>query len=225
MSGDLTRRAFVGGAAASAGVALGGCGATSSGASPASKAAPPSDAERAGLDTGTPWADTGVATPSCWDTQDFAEGPYYLADAPQRADLRTAGEEGIILVLTGTVRSVGSCARLPDALVELWHCDQEGTYDLDTGTMHYRTAVRTGFDGTFRVTTLRPVSYIDAGSGNRMPQHFHLKIRAQGHDDLVTQLRFADDPDRDPTFPSVLELTPTQHGDGSESAHFDFALT
>lgn len=231
MSTDASRREVLWGAAATLGA--GGC----------ALGTPDADAERAtlqtdpsgtvlphsvssvarGIDTGAAWDDTGVATPACWDTTSFAEGPYYREDAPARTDLRTAGEDGTTLHLHGCVRGLPTCERLADALVELWHADQTGEYDMDTAVMHYRTAVRTGFDGEFLLTTLRPPSY-EVDGGRIMPQHFHLRISAVGFTTLVTQLRFADDEDRDPSFPAQLEVSPATAADGSQSASFEFVL-
>lgn len=227
---DPSRRAFVHGAVATLGVV--GCGAPGPRRDPLGLPLPPAGqtlAEqlagqpRAALDTGAAWSDTAVATPACWDTDDFAEGPYYLADAPERVDLRTLGEAGTVFVLTGVVRGLPDCARLPDAVIEVWHADQTGAYDMDPATMHYRTRARAGFDGAFSLTTLRPPSYT-TDTGTRMPQHFHLKVTAEGFSPLTTQLRFTGDPDAQAGFPASLELSPTTHADGSQSATFDLTL-
>ncbi|MED5372950.1 MAG: hypothetical protein VX899_18160 [Myxococcota bacterium] len=175
------------------------------------------------LDTGG-WGDTALETPgSCSDTPAFAEGPYYRDDAPVRADLRTAGETGTVLRLQMEVRSARDCRLLPDAIVDFWHVMQTGVYDLETEDMHYRCRLRTGYDGRVEVTTLKPISYY-TDTGKLMPAHFHMKVTADGHEALTTQLRFLNDPDDDGQLPTELMLNPSTAADGSLDASFTFVL-
>jgi protocatechuate 3,4-dioxygenase beta subunit len=174
-------------------------------------------------DTGVAYADTAVSTPStCRATVDFAEGPYYLPAAPARADLRASGATGVVLHLTLIVRSSGTCERLADAEVEIWHVQQDGDYDMSSADGNYRATVRTGFDGAVEFTTHEPIAY-DVGD-KMMPKHFHFRINAPGHDELVTQLRFTGDPWDDGQCPASLMLTPTAVGDGSFEVTYEFAL-
>lgn len=174
-------------------------------------------------DTGdTGWSDTAIATPSCEETLGAPEGPYYIAEAPALVDMRTKGETGTTLHLSGTVRSALDCTLLAGATVEIWHADQEGDYDLDTSTMYYRTKLTTGFDGTYRIVTLLPPSYLI--SGGMQPQHLHVKVVASRHRSLITQLRFEGDPYADEIVDESLQMPVTIESDGSYTCMFDFIL-
>lgn len=184
----------------------------------------PIDGETDGplLDTG--WADTAVAPPSCTTTTPFAEGPYFLSDAPDRTDLRAAAAStGTAFTLALQVRSEVDCLPMPGALVELWHCDPDGDYDMESADMRFRCRVRTDFTGRVTLTTYRPVPY-PLDDGRWMPAHFHLKVFAAGHTALTTQLRFTGDPHDDGSLPTSLMLTPTVQADGSELAEYTLTL-
>ena len=99
------------------------------------------------------------------------EGPFYKADAPQRAST------GRGLLVMGTVRSTGSCAPIPGARVEWWQANTGGQYD------DAHCAVMTvGPDGRYRFETDFPAGYYGR------PPHIHLKAFAPGHRTLTTQL-------------------------------------
>ena len=175
------------------------------------------------LDTG--WADTAATPPACSTTTPFAEGPYFLSDAPDRSDLRSvATTVGTTFTLLLTVRSEGDCGPLAGAVVELWHCDPDGDYDMTTDDMQFRCRVRSDFAGQVVLTTYKPVPYELDGEGRWMPAHFHMKVYAAGHRPLTTQLRFTGDPYDDGTLPTSLMMTPTVNADGSETASFTVTL-
>ena len=175
------------------------------------------------LDTG--WADTGIAPPTCSVTSPFAEGPYFLSDAPDRSDLRAAASSaGTDFTLELTIRSEVDCIPLAGAIVELWHCDPDGDYDMTTDDMMFRCRVRTDFAGRVVLTTYKPVPYPLEGEDRWMPAHFHLKVFAAGHNALTTQLRFVGDPYDDGTLPTSLMLTSIPQADGSEAAAYTITL-
>jgi protocatechuate 3,4-dioxygenase beta subunit len=78
-------------------------------------------------------------------------------------------------------------------VVELWHADHAGHYDVDGN--HFRAQLIAGADGSYAVSTIMPGHYPD-----RVCQHVHFVVRAPEHAPLVTQLYFASDPvfDGDP---------------------------
>ena len=184
----------------------------------------PGDSE-GGQDTGT--QDTGpfdTGTPEeCRPTRSSDEGPYFRADAPDRKDLRTMDEEGTALVLRLQVRSAADCALLPGTVIELWHCQQNGLYDMMSETFHYRCKVQTGDYGRVEITTLRPPSYGEPDK--RIQAHIHLKVSHPDHEPLITQLRFVNDPDDNGTTPATLYLDPEVLEDGSEEDRFMLALS
>ncbi|MFT5686241.1 MAG: protocatechuate 3,4-dioxygenase beta subunit [Myxococcota bacterium] len=128
----------------------------------------------------------------CPVTADDIEGPYYLADAPERADLDLHGDDGTPVTLSGRVFD-GDCGTpIAGAIVELWHADPGGKYD-DSDEMRYRAMVSTDSDGGYSVATLLPGRYLN-GRVLR-PRHIHVKVfDATGSERLTTQLYFEGDP-------------------------------
>jgi protocatechuate 3,4-dioxygenase beta subunit len=117
-------------------------------------------------------------------TQRDAEGPFYKANAPMRSVIETKGDK---LVIRGTVYSSANCNKpLADVVLDIWHCDDDGNYDLKG--YRGRGLVKTDQHGKYTFTTIYPPPY-----GNR-PRHIHFKVRASGREELTTQLYFEGDP-------------------------------
>jgi protocatechuate 3,4-dioxygenase, beta subunit len=95
---------------------------------------------------------------------------------------------GTSLRLSGRVFSESGEALA--ARVELWQCDEQGLYRHPKGDgegpaqrgFHGFGAVTTASDGGYMFRTIKPVPY----SGR--PAHIHLKVQAQGYQELTTQL-------------------------------------
>jgi len=117
--------------------------------------------------SGTLWA--GQTT--CPATTADAEGPFYTPNAPVRSVI------GQGLVVTGTVRSAGSCAPIPRARLEWWQANPHGQYD----DAHRATQAADG-DGHYRLETSVPGRYPGR------PVHLHAKVSAPGYGTLTTQL-------------------------------------
>jgi protocatechuate 3,4-dioxygenase beta subunit len=113
-------------------------------------------------------------------------GPFYKKKAPANALLRAAGDPGLPLSVAGRVWSARGQS-LPGAVIELWHTDHLGHYDLDG--YRYRTSLSADAEGKYSVETVMPGHYPD-----RVCQHVHYLVTAPGHKPLVTQLYFATDP-------------------------------
>jgi protocatechuate 3,4-dioxygenase beta subunit len=126
---------------------------------------------------------TADATPAaaaavCTLTKEMTEGPYYLDGALVRADV-TEGKAGIPLKLALTVVNDSTCAVIPNALVEIWHCDALGEYsgyvgnnghsEADDGTF-LRGGVLTNSSGLANITTIYPGWY----RGRCI--HIHVKV-------------------------------------------------
>jgi protocatechuate 3,4-dioxygenase beta subunit len=75
---------------------------------------------------------------------------------------------------------------ISNGLIEIWHADQSGQYDLDG--FRCRASIKTSQQGEYGFETIMPKGY-----GGR-PRHIHYKISADGFDTLVTQLYFENDP-------------------------------
>jgi len=113
-------------------------------------------------------------------------GPFYKKAAPQTAHLRPHDDPGMPLTVSGQVFNTRGDT-LPNALVEVWHTDNAGHYDLDG----YRYRAKLPLDATaaYKFDSIMPGHYPD-----RVCQHVHYLVTAPGHKPLITQLYFATDP-------------------------------
>src|ERR1043165_5523896 len=129
--------------------------------------------------------------PACVVRPAQTEGPYFVDERLNRADIRqdpTNGKtvKGIPLELTLAVMSVGSngCAPLQNALVDIWHCDAAGIYS-DVEDPHFNTVGQkflrgyqlTNAKGIARFTTIYPGWYPDR------TVHIHFKVRSEAKPD------------------------------------------
>lgn len=132
------------------------------------------------------------------------EGPFYpVHDALDRdADLtrvpgRSGRARGQVIRVVGRVLAPDGTP-LPDALVDVWQANSFGRYQHpdDPSTQphdpdfQYWAQVRTGADGGYGYTTIRPAAY-EVGPGMWRPPHIHYRVSAPGHESLTTQLYFA----------------------------------
>ena len=113
------------------------------------------------------------------------EGPYYAPGAPAKKSLREKGDSGTALHVSGSLVDIRD-RPIQEGLVEIWHTDPSGSYDLDG--FRYRAGIRTTGQGSYDFETYMPGNY-----GGR-PRHIHYKISADGFETLVTQLYFENDP-------------------------------
>ena len=116
-------------------------------------------------------------------------GPFYRPGAPVREDLTIAGQEGQKVIIKGSVSSDGGMP-LEGAVIELWHADPEGLYDPGSPTFPYRAKFITDESGKYRFITHLPGRYEKGGS--LRPRHFHLRITARGHSELISQIFLID---------------------------------
>ena len=113
-------------------------------------------------------------------------GPFYKRGAPASTNLVVPGDAGLPLTVSGKVLdSTGT--PLAGAVIEVWHADGHGVYDLEG--YRYRARLTAAADGTYRFQTLMPGHYPE-----RVAQHIHYRVSAPGRKVLVTQLYFATDP-------------------------------
>jgi protocatechuate 3,4-dioxygenase beta subunit len=147
-------------------------------------------------DTALPAAGTGTtaaartaatAVPGCVVRPELTVGPYFVDRQLERIDIRTepaTGKvtDGVPLDLAFNVSQVqgGACAPLAGAMVDVWHCDAQGTYSgvddrtvgFDTqGQKYLRGYQVTGADGVARFRTIYPGWY----PGRTV--HIHFKVR------------------------------------------------
>lgn len=126
------------------------------------------------------------AVPDCVVRPELTEGPYFVDEQLERADIRSdpatgAVSEGALLALAFNVTQVGNntCTPLAGATVDVWHCDAAGIYSdvsdpgFDTsGRRFLRGYQVTDANGRAAFTTIYPGWY----SGRTV--HIHFKIRA-----------------------------------------------
>jgi protocatechuate 3,4-dioxygenase beta subunit len=183
MNPPLTRRqALAGAGTISLGALLAACGGDGDsgggGASGTATAQPHS----------TPASTAGLLddTSSCVLTAEQTEGPYYFDADSIRSDIRE-DREGTTLRLAIRVRAAGDCTPLPDAVVDIWHCDASGVYsgfDEGEGDRFLRGAQVTNADGIVQFRTIYPGWY-----PGRTP-HIHVKVHVDRQTLLTTQLYF-----------------------------------
>ncbi|MFA5494979.1 MAG: intradiol ring-cleavage dioxygenase [Porticoccaceae bacterium] len=137
-------------------------------------------------------------------TETTVFGPFYVPppEFSNGDDIR-GNLEGTPLYICGTVRSP-SGAPIADAVVDVWHSDEAGFYDVQqldkTGGLAARGRFRTGPDGSFQLWTVKPSPYpipTDGPVGDMLraqgrhpyrPEHVHFMIQAPGYQKLVTHV-------------------------------------
>lgn len=128
-------------------------------------------------------------TPACDDgdepTPEQTAGPFYLPSSPSRSVLRESGMIGKPIILAGYVLT-GSCQPVPNALVDLWHADDAGRYDVEGYRLrgHQFTDAR----GRYLFETILPGLYPGR------TRHFHVRYQAPNRPVLTTQLYFPGEP-------------------------------
>jgi protocatechuate 3,4-dioxygenase beta subunit len=115
-------------------------------------------------------AAAGGGPANCKPTQPDMLGPFYEPDAPVRTRV------GSGYVLSGAVLAAAECKPILNAHIEFWLANPRGDYD-DA----HRATVFAGQRGRYRFQSNVPVSY-----GGR-PPHIHVRVRASGYEELVTQ--------------------------------------
>jgi len=97
-------------------------------------------------------------------------GPFYEPGAPVRTSV------GSGYVLSGAVLGAEECEPIPKARIEFWLANPRGDYD-DA----HRATVFADERGEYRFESNVPVSY------EGRPPHIHVRVRARGYEELVTQ--------------------------------------
>ena len=181
-------------------------------------------------------------TSACTLTPEETEGPYYFDAGAIRSDIRE-DREGTTLRLVLRIRDAESCEPIPNAVVDVWHCDASGVYSgfeaASTGApaggsgpsdeeRYLRGAQVTDRDGIVEFITIYPGWY----TGRTV--HIHAKVHTDTTTTLTTQLYFDEDVtaavyerepyasdsgrdvfnDTDGIFDEVLVLALSKEGDG-----------
>lgn len=185
------------------------------------------DADAAGDASGDADGDT------CETTGSDVEGPFHRNDAPERQKLAPDDEPGERLFLEGTVYEPDCTTPIEGALLDIWHADIDGDYDMDDEEYRLRGQVITDADGRYAIETVRPGNY--PMSGTMRPAHIHFMVSKPGFEPLTTQMYFAGDPHLPPDDPCtgcnsddptlVIDLDQIEHdGDDAFEGRFDIVL-
>lgn len=179
------------------------------------------DSEASAMDSALDQQMDSEAGSSCEPTKGNILGPYYKPDAPERDVLVEPADPGVRLTLTGRVLST-ECAPISDALLDFWHADAAGEYDM-VG-FRFRGRFLASASGTWKLETIVPGRYLNGGTYR--PAHIHVKVDAPGMAPLTTQLYFDDDPfnaNDDFILPSLI-MHVEGPPEGPRTASFDFVL-
>ena len=153
----------------------------------------------------------------CRLTPRQTEGPCYPARRRNDEDNdltivrgQTGTPQGEIIVLRGNVKD-SSCVAIGGAIVEIWQASDSGRYDhpLDDNPAeldpHFQYWGRhtTAADGSFWFKTIKPGLYPGR------TRHIHMRVIADGHRTLTTQIYFTGEP-RNRSDGIYRSLTPAQ---------------
>lgn len=142
-----------------------------------------------------------TSLPPCVGVLEQTEGPFFVDEKLNRSDIRTnsatgAASEGTTLEIEFQVSEIGAggvCRPLPDATVDIWHCDALGAYS----DVRDRSSDTTGQDFLrgFQTTDKRGVTLFTTIFPGWYPGrtvHIHFKIRTKNNADFTSQLYFDD---------------------------------
>ncbi len=160
-------------------------------------------------------------------------GPFHITGAPELpvgGDLKKDNDGATVLV-EGIVKCPGD-KPIKGAVVELWQTAANGLYsnqDKAQNEYNLRCTMKTGKDGRYALTTVKPAPYMipdDGPVGDLLratgrnawrPSHLHFIIKAEGYKDLVTEVFADEDPyiDTDAVFGvrSDLVMDYVEHSD------------
>jgi hydroxyquinol 1,2-dioxygenase len=138
-------------------------------------------------------------------TETTVLGPFFVEAAPELplgADI-SGGIAGQPMFVSGTVTS-SSGQPLAGAVVDTWHSDDDGHYDVQQlekiGQLAMRARFRTDNEGRFHFWSIKPAAYPiphDGPVGEMLeaqgrhpwrPAHVHFMVQAPGHERLVTHV-------------------------------------
>ena len=145
----------------------------------------------------------------CLVTDGDILGPFYLPGAKNLVKMAQPDTKGERLVLTGTVLAPDCKTPITGAVVDFWHCDENGAYDIKAPgeklapeNYHYRAVAQTDKEGRFVFDTIVPGRYaippglpgLENEAGQTRPAHFHITITHPIFVPLTTQLYMRGDP-------------------------------
>lgn len=120
-------------------------------------------------------------------------GPFYRPGAPMRTNLRLPDTKATTLVFKGTIFKEDGRTPIQNALVEIWHCDENQVYDNTSDDYNYRGGQKTKKNGAYAFQTIMPVPYKADPNDEESwrPAHIHMRVSVPDQQDLITQIYFA----------------------------------
>lgn len=119
-------------------------------------------------------------------------GPFYRPGSPLRMNLRLSNSTGAPIVFKGKIYKEDGKTPIKNALVEIWHCDENKVYDNTSDDYKYRGGQRTKSDGKYEFKSILPVPYkADLNDETSWrPAHIHMRVSVPNQQDLITQIYF-----------------------------------
>jgi protocatechuate 3,4-dioxygenase beta subunit len=160
-------------------------------------------------------------------------GPFYRPGSPLRANLRIANSNGTLIVLKGYIFKEDGKTPINNALVEIWHCDENEVYDNASDEYKYRGGQKTKADGKYEFKSILPVPYKadPKDESSWRPAHIHMRVSVPNQQDLITQLYFKDgkyvDTDKWASDPKAVNriLTISKNNSGESEIIFNVIMS
>ena len=174
---------------------------------------------------------------TCGSTPASTAGPYYVSGTRELTDgnLNYDDLDGTPMTIGGYVyASEENSDPVAGAKIDIWQTDGEGAYHpqaqgpasgFDADEISLRGHVTANDDGYYEFSSILPGEY------EGRTRHIHVRVDAEGHETLISQIIVAKDGDRFPPdqdmiasrFPECSIVEPTER-DGVQTAVFNFHL-
>jgi len=170
-----------------------------------------------------------LSSQDCNVTNNDILGPYWAENHPYRAVLANIDEPGTRIYIAGTVKGNNCEAPIQNAIVDVWHANDDGCYTIfqecdsgntDEDPYNLRGQMLTNENGEYAFESIWPGYYTGR------PRHFHYKITTTENLELVTQCYFIIDPEVDDSWianhPGLV--IPLEQGVGGLYGNFDIVM-
>lgn len=117
------------------------------------------------------------------------------SDLKPEANIKNEADPGEPMIIEGTIFKKDGKTPAPGVILYVYHTDSKGYYSNPKGGGnrhgHLRGWIKTGADGKYRFTTIKPAPY----PGDRIPAHVHPLVKEPGMTLYwIDEYLFDDDP-------------------------------